>query len=169
MQDHPLAREAPADLVRRLGAIDPTLRLIYWGDGKWRVGRMRPTPERRQAGADMLADLFKAGLEGRVIDERFWYRNLRWSLIIGSGFAPIHEFRVSNEVGFGVIEAEVRRAIYLDRHASANDGLREIESTDKNPRAAAQAALGDPDLAREASRMLRAPVSVTSPGMPHAA
>lgn len=169
MQDHPFSREAPADVVRRLRAIDPTLRVIYWGEGRWRVGRMRPTPERRQAGADMLADLFQAGADGRVSDERCWYRNLRWSHLIGAGFAPLHEFAVSNEVAFGVLEATVRRAIYLDRHASANDGLRAIEATDKNPRAAAQAALGDPYLAREASRLLRAPVSITSPGMPHAA
>lgn len=167
MIDHPFSREAPPELVRRLRDVDPTLRILYWGQGRWRVGRVRPTIERTVAGTRMLRDLFSYALQGRV-DEEHWYRNLRWSHLIREGFAPLAEYRIQGEPT-AAIALSVGRAIFECDRDAGNQKLREIEAQDRNPRQAAEAALGDPDLAKEASRMLRQPVSVTSPGMPHAA
>jgi len=52
---HEAEKEAPDGLLLRLREIDPTLEVVYFGDGWWWVGSVRPNAHRRRIGEIILA------------------------------------------------------------------------------------------------------------------
>lgn len=91
-------KQAPPDLLRRLREIDPTVELIHFGGGDWRLGSVCPSPERVRQGEAILAQ-----------QERLDHPNQK-NVILGmlavQGFAQIEKYTETMGVDNTVTDSE---------------------------------------------------------------
>jgi hypothetical protein len=92
----PSSREAPEQLLERLRAIDPNVRLEYLGDGQWALGVIKPmwqapdgNYQRRATGALLVG-------EQRAKTVPHW-PTLRMGLLMMQGFGLLQMFEFDGE------------------------------------------------------------------------
>lgn len=163
--EHPTATEPPADVLRQLREVDPTAELLYLGAGSWVVGRVRTGRPRQDAALKILRSAI-ADAEARKLDEAAWYQRIRYARAVRQGFAPIALYQFQG-LPDGRVVKEFREAVWWSEHDRGGHEARRREDGGKEARVrAARADLTDPARHREAARIMRAPVSIISPGLP---
>jgi hypothetical protein len=118
-------REPSDDLLGRLRAIDPLAEVVYVGNGRWWLGRVKTDSARCAAGRRMLAGLM-ADTEplplGRVEREaalRQREASLLQARLMSQGFSLTSEI-VAHEADDRLVE-ELRRAKYVEQHSKPSD------------------------------------------------
>lgn len=149
--DLPQAVTAPSWLLADLRAIDPSLDLIYMGQGKWLVGSVRPNSIRRQMATRMLDTAMSQLSVGARLTSRGIGR-IRLALLAVQGFSPIAEY---SGVPSGRIVEDVRRKDWMYRHLSDNDVQRLLDAEQEERREDALASAADPGRATDAWRHWR--------------
>lgn len=175
----PSPREAPADVVRRLRAIDPTATMIWLRRGVWALGTMKPDSRRRNEAEQALSDLNKAGkaLAGcpsRRIFEiaiRAWGDKVAWTELKRQGFVHQLTFRPRETPECELAAAAERwlkEATWVRQHSyEATWRALEREMERDVDAEQAEANMLDKARLRDAWRMgFRNPTSVRSAGIP---
>lgn len=168
--DFPTFRDAPRDILAALRDVDPTADLYYLGDGKWVVGRVRPTVERYRGGALLYEQALRAAAHGEIRSEEQWYRRLRSARLTMQGFARVAMYEYPGDPDWRLVR-EFREAVWWANNDRHDDEInRRADLADHQQRRDARASLMDDAKAREAARLMRRPVSVqiTTP-MPRSA
>lgn len=164
LHDLPTGRTAPPEVVAALREIDPTAELIYMGDGRWDLLRLRPKNDDRELVASgLLATAYGACQKGRLA-EHGWYRALRFARLVRQGYVVFNRYRINGDPDARIVH-EFRRAIWDYTH-DHNDQLIEHKWNWRD-RAVEQkrAAFGDLYAAKAASRAARNPTTFTMPGL----
>lgn len=91
-------REPSADLLRRLRELDPRAEVVYVGEGRWWVGRVKQNVPRIQRGRAMAVRI----LDGDGLYDEFGqpvsqWPELRQALLMAQGFGLADEVRVQGE------------------------------------------------------------------------
>lgn len=147
--DFPQAREAPADLVRRLRALDPTTDLIYAGDGRWWLGRVRPNSERRAEAFKILERASNLPV-GATLNARSKER-VRLALLAYQGFAIAETYEMQGEPD-GRIVRDWQRALWSLEHMTDDDLFDAMDAEKRAAKDAAHRDLTDPARAADAWR-----------------
>jgi hypothetical protein len=126
------ARQAPGEVLRALRAIDETYDIHYLGDGRWAIGRVVPSLERRLIGAKM-----KRNIE-RNPNMRGMNRRLALAELAMDGFGVVAVYKLrGNPTEEIVRDARQREYRYqTDREAEFRQALDDAEArpsiTDKD-------------------------------------
>lgn len=100
-------RTAPAYLVAALRRIDPTLDLIYGGDGRWMVLTYRPRVHRIRTGHGLLRTTMRSDHPDPGV--------ARQGFAMIAGYALVGSFVIEGEPDWRIVE-EIRAADWLYRH-----------------------------------------------------
>lgn len=109
--------EPSADLLRRLREVDPQAEVLYLGEGRWWLGRVRADSARRPVGRAWALRVREG--DGFPFDEARWAA-LRHALLLAQGWSPISEVTVRGEPD-GVLVEELRRARFVERGGALED------------------------------------------------
>lgn len=85
-------REAPPTLLAELREIDPTVELIHFGGGDWRLGSIRKTDTRSSAGEEILA------MEAARSPSN--PKNVLLGKLLKEGFAQIAQYKCKGDPSF---------------------------------------------------------------------
>lgn len=163
-QDLPTLRTAPPEIVAALKEVDPTAELVYFGDGRWDLLRLRPKTDARMRSVNAMLRTAAEACAQRRLGERGWYRNLRLARLLRLGYVVFGRWRLAHDPDHRIVHA-FRRAMW-EYHHDRNDQLIAQRWSAREARAdALRREFGDPARAREASRALRHPVTFTVPGL----
>lgn len=88
-------REAPPLLLARLREIEPTAELIYFGEGDWRLGSVRKSDARTEAGEHILA------AESRRSPAN--PKNVLLGHLLKEGFAQIAQYKCDGDPSVGLV------------------------------------------------------------------
>lgn len=114
--DIPVLREPSADLLRRLRLLDDRAEVVYIGNGRWWVGRVKPNSPRRKHGRRQA---FRARQSDGFRDDNRW-PVLRQGLLMAQGFGlVVNEFVQGEPDGFLV--AEFEKALFVERGGQLED------------------------------------------------
>jgi hypothetical protein len=86
VHENPEGRQTPLLLLAQLRELDPTVELVYFGARDWRLGAVRPTPKRVQAGVMILDNEEARAPEKRNI------KNVYLARLLTQGFAQIAKY-----------------------------------------------------------------------------
>lgn len=160
----PTGREAPPEVTRGLKDVDPSAELVYMGDGRWDLLRMRPkTDDRAQVASLMLQNAYRACGKGRLA-EQGWYRALRFARLIRHGYIVFGRYRLGRDPDARIVH-EFRRAMWEYRHDHNDEAIEAKWNWREREAQTRRAAFSDLSAAREASRALRNPTTFTMPGI----
>jgi hypothetical protein len=111
----PTTREAPADLVRSLRALDPKLELVYLGWGKWILGRVNPSDESIRIARELLAQYWTLSARARHTIRSI--RRYRFGVACLQGFRPIGEYAPNHPDGaeYRLVDPDGRIARHFER------------------------------------------------------
>lgn len=108
--DLPVLREPTPHLLRRLRALDHRAEVVYAGDGRWWVGRVKTDSARRATGRRMALAIQQGdGLYGPTR-----WPELRQALLMAQGFGLVVDVRVQGEPD-AILEKEFALALYVER------------------------------------------------------
>lgn len=165
LTDFPTPREAPRDIVRALRDVDETAELLYLGEGKWVLGRVRPTPERFEGGKRLLRQAWELAQKGGMTEER-WYKRIRSARLTMQGFAKFGMYEFKGDPDWRIVR-DFREALWWFRNDKWSDEFnKRADEADFGASRAAMKDLLDDARAREAARIMRMPVSVSVPSKP---
>ena len=106
---HEADREAPDALILRLREIDPSFEVVYFGEGWWWVGAVRPNAARRRIGDTILAEEAKRDVPNP--------HNVLLGRLAQQGFAFICRYRSPDGLASAVSEDGERVSIVEDIRA----------------------------------------------------
>ena len=145
-------------MLAGLREVDPTTEMIYLGDGRWDILRLRPKNDYR---LNIAARTFAAAVNQTVkaggLPERVWYRRLRLYRMAMMGYSFVTSWTFDHDPDWRVVKDYRERAWKL-RHDIAYD---DDDAPRQVKRDAMLKELADPSRAREASRALRNPVTLS--------
>lgn len=154
----PRLRDADPAILSGLREVDPTTEFVYLGDGRWDILRLRPKNDYR---IGVARRAFQACVEQTVraggLDERVWYRRLRLYRMAIMGYSFVTSWTFIGDPDWRVVQDYKYRAWRL-RHDQPYDDPDTARLAEKD---AALKDLLDDGRAREASRALRNPTTVT--------
>lgn len=93
-------KAAPPALLAQLRAIDPTVELVHFGGGDWRLGAVMLTDERVASGEAILGQLLKQPLRDRNI------KTVLLGMLSIQGFAQIEKYFASTGDISGTVYVE---------------------------------------------------------------
>jgi hypothetical protein len=138
--------------------VDPTTELIYMGGGEWALMRLRPLNDYRIAVAHRtLGVTLDQCIKGGGMEERQWYARLRGFRMNILGYSHIGTWQFDHEPDWRIVHDFRERAWKLRHDIPYDDTLAEADRR----RDAAKARLSSPEAAREVTRALRNPRTVT--------
>lgn len=144
-------RAAPPEVVRQLRVIDPAAELVYFGSGRWMLGRLVPDARIRKAGA-ALAKSCRNATAGRALVPEDYGRQLMAQLRM-QGFQPTTEYVLHGEPTAAIVrEQEVMD--FLWRHSNDYDRERLADRDYLQRKAETHHDLTDDARARDAYRYL---------------
>jgi len=111
-------REPSADLLRRLRDIDPRAEVLYVGEGRWWVGRVKPAPERRARGRRMILRARDEDWFG-VEPHEYWV-TLRQGLLMAQGFGLVVDMTIQGEPDARLVQ-EFELAMWVERGGQFKD------------------------------------------------
>jgi len=160
----PVGRSAPPGIQRALDEIVPGAALVYLGQGHWQLIRPAPKNDDRLRSARRALATVAARRPSRSEGE--WARRVRRNRLGVEGYLLWPKvFRFDGDPDGSVVH-EFRRGMYYVRHGiEGRDLLDHLEREEEDAKAKARAALGDPAMAREATRAARNPVTFTVNGL----
>lgn len=133
----PTTREAPADLVRSLRALDPQLELVYLGWCKWILGRVRATDESVRIANEMLRNYW--AMPPRARHTIRGIRRYRFAIACLQGFRPIaeymlndpdsrivHDFERSRWLLERATDRTIEESFFADQDAKLDEAKREM-------------------------------------------
>lgn len=123
--DMPTVRDPSPELLRRLRALDARAEVVYVGEGRWWVGRVKPDSARRATGRRMALAIRKGdGLYGPS-----QWPQLRQALLMAQGFGLVVDKTIQGEPD-AILVREFRLAMYVERGGTyLSDEERQQEST----------------------------------------
>jgi len=133
--DVPALRDPSPDLLRRLREIDPRAEVIYVGNGRWWVGRVKANSPRRAIGRRMaLAIRNGDGHPWRIGDRDRW-PELRQALLMAQGFGLVVDVTVQGEPDARLVR-EFAIAMHVEQGGSyrSPEAIREEEAKRKQER-----------------------------------
>jgi hypothetical protein len=95
--DVPATRDPSPELLRRLRAIDPQAEVIYIGNGRWWLGRVKPNSPRRAIGRRMALAIRQGDGFPWEQDGTSRWPELRQALLMAQGFGLLAEVNVQGE------------------------------------------------------------------------
>lgn len=111
-------REAPPEVIDQLREICPRADLVYWGQGRWKLGRWNPRVRWNALAAERLNRLYKMPNS----DTR--NSNIELEKMRLRGFALTTEYRFERNEDWGLIREDFRRRIF-NLHNRALEALEE--------------------------------------------
>lgn len=160
----PTGRTAPPELTRGLKEVDPSAELIYMGDGRWDLLRLRPKNDVRLGVASMmLATAYRACQLGKL-GEAGWYRALRFARLLREGYVVFGRYRLDHDPDWRIVH-DFRRAMWEYAHDHNDEAIEHKWEWRDRKADQLRAKLGDMAFAREASRALRNPTTFTVNGL----
>src|SRR6185312_4647087 len=115
LADLPTGRQAPPEIVRALKEVDPTAELVYMGDRRWDLLRLRPKNDARAKVAfGMLMNAYRACEKGRLA-EAGWYRALRFARLLRQGYIVFGRYQLERDPDARIVH-EFRRALWEYTH-----------------------------------------------------
>lgn len=149
--DVPQVREAPSHIRRGLRDLDATAELLYMGDGRWMVGRVRPNVHTHRIATTML-DTFTRNLsQGQQLSPR-GKAKARFALLALQGFRPVAEYRM-NQPDWRIVE-DFRVSQWRMLHEDPDALLDDMEAREQAKKDAARAEIADEYRAKDAHRFL---------------
>lgn len=158
----PQIRTADPALLAGLREVDPTTELVYLGlkeaSATWALMRLRPLNDARmKAARNMLRTTLEHSLKAGGIDERRWYARLRSYRMALMGYTVIGIWDLTESPDARIL-ADFKWRAWMLRHDMPYDD----EQAEQEARAQkAREAFSDPWLAKQASRALRNPRTVS--------
>jgi hypothetical protein len=154
----PRVRDADPALLAGLREVDPTTELIYLGEKRWSLMRLRPLNDERIRGAErLLKATLGHSLKPNTDDERRWYMRLRQTRMHLLGYTVVSNWEFDGDPDGRVLQDYRYRAWRL-RHDQPYD---DHEAEREKAAAKDHENLYDPDLAAKMSKAARNPVSVS--------
>lgn len=108
--DLPAFRDPSPELLRRLRALDARAEVVYVGEGRWWVGRVKTNSARRATGRRMAAAI-QAG-DGLYGPTR--WPELRQALLMAQGFGLVVDKTIRGEPD-AILVREFAIALYVER------------------------------------------------------
>lgn len=121
--DWPQLRTAPVEVVRELRSLDPTMEIVYRGEGRWTVGRVRPNQLRRKQAEGVLTTAFSVLSVGKRFNARSKDK-IEWALMALQGFSPIQDYY--GEPDSSVVN-DIRMKLWMLEHTSDDQFFRHLE------------------------------------------
>ena len=164
LTDLPTGRTAPPEIVRALKEVDPTAELVYMGDRRWDLLRLRPKNDARAKVAfGMLMNAYRACEKGHLA-EAGWYRALRFARLLRQGYIVFGRYHLDRDPDAKIVR-EFRRAVWEYTHDRNDQEIEYRWNAKERELERKRAAFGDLDLAREATRAARNRVNFTVNGL----
>ena len=145
------ARTAPEWVVKELREIDPTLEIVYFGEGRWVVGSVSPNSYRQNIGHRMLqaTRMVSVGVDSDRKQDR-----LKVAYLAREGMRFIKMYRAEGEAGMpwrrlindvGRRDRNYRNALgdHLEEAEKQIDGTRDMEKTVETVMESARAKASD--------------------------
>lgn len=160
----PTGRTAPPELTRGLKEVDPTAELVYIGDGRWDLMRLRPKNDDRAHVANaMLMNAYKACQVGKL-QEHGWYRALRFARLLRLGYVVFGRYRLERDPDWRIVH-DFRRAIWEYTHDHNDETIEYKWNWRERKAEEIRARLGDRSAARDAVHALRNRMTMTVNGL----
>jgi hypothetical protein len=154
----PRIRDADPALLAGLREVDPSSELIYLGEKRWSLMRMRPLTDERIRGAErLLQATLGHSLKANTEDERRWYMRLRATRMHLMGYTVVSNWEFDGAPDARVLQDYRYRAWRLRRDEPYDDPEAEREANAAN----VHKDLYDPYLAKQMSKAARNRTSVT--------
>src|SRR5574341_1372003 len=113
--DVPAVREPSAELLHRLRQIDSRAEVIYVGQGRWWVGRVKADSARRPVGQQMLAAIMAGdGFPDEPGTETDRWPELRQAMLMAQGFGLVCDVTVYGDPDARLVR-EFELAMYVER------------------------------------------------------
>lgn len=153
----PVSRESPPHVVAGLREVDPTAELLYFRNGRWFMGTVRPQRDLILRATRIVAralgviarHVAQSKTGGRVTVDRRSRDRLELFLLAMQGFRPIAEYVLHGEPDSAIVN-DFRYRDWRYRHESDNEYWRKMDEALEAPRRAAHADLVDPARAHAA-------------------
>lgn len=122
--DVPAFRDPSPELLRRLRALDARAEVVYVGEGRWWVGRVKTDSARRATGRRMALAIQK----GDALYGPSRWPELRQALLMAQGFGLVVDVTVQGEPD-AILVREFGLAMYVEQGGTyLSDEERAIES-----------------------------------------
>lgn len=154
----PRIRDADPALLAGLREVDPSADLVYLGEKRWMVMRMRPLNDARIDGARrMMATLHAQTVEAGTRDERAWYQRYRATRMHLQGYTVVSSWTFDRDPDWRVVQDFRERAWRLRHDQPYDDPEAERERAVQKQKEI----LYDPSLARLMAKAARNPRTVS--------
>jgi len=136
--------------VAGLRRIDPTAELVYFGEGKWLLGRVRPNALRYKAAVRIIdRALHRLAVGDQLTPEGRGRIQLAYLAL--QGFAPIEFY--TGEPTYAIVH-DFQRALWLLNHTTDAQFFHDLDAPRERAREEARADLQDDARARDAWRYM---------------
>ena len=96
-------QQCPPELLAQLREIDPTVELIHFGGGDWRLGAVNPTDVRTRDG-ELMLKTFQEQKDRRAIEPD--PKNVLLARLVIQGFAQIEKYTATMGISNTVVDSE---------------------------------------------------------------